>query len=293
MRGGDAAAASSAARRLIVWLAAIFLLGAPAFGAPGGSDEQYGFNGKIGPYPVAMVVTVRDRTAIVAARYSYASRKRPIALTAAATGPAVTMREPGGAAFDLHLVGPAASDGKPLTFYTSVGLVGVWADGVRRLPVKLSLVTAGAAVEDCVLYPDPPPSSGVDFPNRGCEHTPDKAALDGCIARRFTSDQAVSRCLDVAARPCRDDQMDQNLCAGNLDAYLDRMIGRRLRASAAPLTAPVYRRWSLAAEAGCKRRSAFSPDGSGYGAGIALCLAGERLRLLQNGLRIAAAPPRG
>ena len=284
-------AGTAVGRRLIVWLAAFFTLGGVAFGASGSpADTQYGISGSIGPYPIAMVITVRDRSQPVAAHYSYASREESIPLTLRASGSSLLLTEPSGATFDLRLIGPPHLAQTPLTFYTSTGLVGSWSDGSRRLPVKLTFQVVSQQVRDCELYPDPPAPRGVHFPQPGCEHTPDKAALDACINAPFTSDKAVRTCIDDAGRTCLDDQMDQNFCAGNIDSYLDQTIEQRLLVKGSPMTAAAYRRWQLAVDASCKRNSVFSPDGSGYGADISLCTAAERLRLLQNGLRPMRRP---
>ena len=59
--------------------------------------------GSIGPYRVGANLTIRDHRALVAAHYFYARKPADIPLTGDVTGETVTLREPGGGRFDLHL----------------------------------------------------------------------------------------------------------------------------------------------------------------------------------------------
>ena len=258
---------------------------------------EYGFSGEVGRFPIAMVVSVRNESDLVSAHYSYASQQKIIPLQPKMNGATILLAEPGGGAFDLHLTTSANTNDKPLTFYTSTGLAGTWTDGKRRLPVRLTLMSGGsdsAPIKDCSLYPTPAPPKGPHFPNPGCEHTPDQATLDECISKSFTTDAATTECIDRSVRPCQSDQYDVNICAGNVESYLGQIVKQRLGPDGGSGRVGVgnYRRWASGATSGCVKTSPFSPDGSGYGADIATCMAAEELRLLQKGLTASPRPVR-
>lgn len=249
---------------------------------PSHGQEQMGISGTIGAYPIALVVTLRDHTEVIAAHYSYASRKTPIPLTGDARNGGVTFQEPGGGIFQMTFTTSDKSASKPLTFYTSTGLIGTWTRGSMRLPVRLQFVEAGRNLRDCAFYPaEAQPAGQPKFPNTGCEHTPDRAAIEHCIGQPFTTDKAAAACALATTRPCRDDQQDLNMCFGNLESYLDQAIRRRLVGSRGGWDLAAYKRWIRLSETGCRKRSPFSPDGSGYGGDIAMCMAHNELSLLQ------------
>ena len=255
------------------------------------NEIDMGMSGTVGHYPVAMQVRVRDNVEIVQAHYSYASQATAIPLTIEADADALTLTEPGGGAFHLHYVGSAADAGAPHDIYHAIGLAGTWVKGPATLPVQLHLqgsVEAGADVPDCAYYPAvAAPAGKPAFPDGGCTHTPDQKVLDRCIQANYTGEHAVSQCITQAMHPCREDQMDINRCVGNLSVYLDRSIKQMLQApkpAAGALDAGGYRAWDAAHRARCEKRSGFSPQGTGYGADIAYCMAGQMLGLLQRRL---------
>ncbi|MBE1159876.1 hypothetical protein [Dyella acidiphila] len=251
--------------------------------------QDFGMSGTVGSYPIAMQMRVREQGEIVQAHYSYASKGTEIPLTVATAADAVTLTEPGGGVFHLHFVG---SPGEPAhDMQHAIGLAGTWVKGAVTLPVKLQLEAAeaaGANVPDCAYYPAlTAPGSKPAFPDAGCTHIPDQTVLDRCIQASFTTTHAVNQCITQAVRPCREDQADQNRCVGNLIAYLDDSIQRMLRTGSATtgaLDARSYPAWHDAQVARCKKGSAFSPGGSGYGADIGYCMAGQMLGLVQRRL---------
>jgi uncharacterized protein YecT (DUF1311 family) len=261
---------------------------------PPKGDVDFGMSGTIGHYPIAMVMTVHDYVQIVSAHYSYVSQKIRIPLAARVDGEHVTLDEPGGAVFDLHFITNSASHSRPISFWTATGLEGTWRIGGQHLPAKLGFVLDGTSVGgilDCELYPPSPKSkSTVDstphFPNPGCTHTPNRAVLDQCISRPFTTNEAVVQCVTASTHTCREDQMDMIFCIGNVSTYLDKTVRRRLHSGEADraLDAENYRAWTTSRTASCEKNSEFSPDGSGYDADITFCMAFEMMRLLQSHL---------
>lgn len=257
--------------------------------------DQLGMRGNVGEAPIAMIATLDEQHTLVDIHYSYASRGEKIPLTAAVDGSVLTLTEPGGGKFDLHFVshGTARQDG-PLGFYTATGLEGRWKHATRELPVRIQFVQTRDVLEDCIFYPDPVfETQQPHFPAPGCEHTPDKAALDACIASPFVSDQATIECAKATLRPCRFDQFNQNFCTSNLSSYLDQVIESRLRQPAtSSMTEERYPAWSKAARTSCEHSSEFGSDGSGHGADVVMCIAYEQLRLLQRHLEPASQPIR-
>jgi hypothetical protein len=246
-----------------------------------------GMQGTVGRYPIAMIVKVRDHVDILAAHYSYASKKIPIQLTGRVQGEEVTLQEPGGGTFHLHFVTTDASAQKPLTFWTSTGLTGTWTKDGTSLPVEIGFREDGQDLVDCAFYPPERQSAaGPRFPNPGCEHTPNRAVLDECSAKPFTTNKAVAACVTDAMKPCRDDQHNINMCVANVSSYFDQLIRNRLRTPGAKVTmdAAAFSRWAKSREASCIKNSEFSPDGSGYSADIDFCMSWEMARLLQNNL---------
>jgi hypothetical protein len=112
-----------------------------AFSAVAGDPPKgmttYELQGKVGPYPVGASITVEDHVRFVEGHYFYASKLADIPLTGKVDGETVTFEEPGGGVFRLHLVTNSATKQRPLTFYTSTGLQGTWAQGGKTLPVTL------------------------------------------------------------------------------------------------------------------------------------------------------------
>jgi hypothetical protein len=96
--------------------------------------EMYG---TVGPYEVGLNYTVHNDTELVAAHYFYASHLTNIVLTGSVEGEAVEFKGEDGSVFHLHFLGNGSNGNRPLTFYNSIGLSGVWVLGSRTLPVKL------------------------------------------------------------------------------------------------------------------------------------------------------------
>jgi hypothetical protein len=101
-----------------------------------------GMNGKVGTYPIGMQLTVRDQRDFVSGHYFYVKALTDIPLTGAMDGGTLTLREPGGGAFRLHLVSNASARGQVLSFYNSTGLAGTWTQGAKTLPVEISFSTS-------------------------------------------------------------------------------------------------------------------------------------------------------
>ena len=93
--------------------------------------------GTIGPYRVGFNVTEQDHATVTAAHYYYASTGTDIPLRVSGPGDALSMDEPGGGHFELHLTNADAKEPRPLTFYTATGLAGTWTRNGRTLPVTL------------------------------------------------------------------------------------------------------------------------------------------------------------
>ena len=123
-------------RRGVV-IALIGVLSGGAVAQPSGSVETNELSGTLGPYRVGMNLTIRDDRAFVAGHYFYSSSLKDIPMTGGMEGERLTLREPGGGVFDLHLVTSDKTAKPPLTFDTSTGLEGSWTQGTRTLPVKL------------------------------------------------------------------------------------------------------------------------------------------------------------
>ena len=279
--------------RLLVLLTVSFTLLGIACGAASAQDtSQLGMRGTVGKYPIAMIATLENNAKLVSIHYSYASERKIIPLTGEVDGSTVRLSEPSGAVFNLHFVS-SQSASKPQGFYFSTGLRGTWSNDQRHLPVHLTFVMSRDHLKDCIFYPQPPASNGPHFPEPGCEHTPDKAALDKCIAQPFNSSKASIGCIETATRTCRSDQQNTNFCAANINSYLDQTIERRLRNSdAASMDMLSYQHWDKEVAFNCKATSDFGPDGSGYNADIAICIAGERLRLIQKSFNPSKDPIR-
>ncbi len=103
--------------------------------------ETVQLEGKVGPYRVGMTLVVRDHTRIEGGHYFYASKLTDIPLDGQAEDETVTLQEPGGGAFRLHLVSNDSARGQALTFYNSTGLQGDWALGAKTLPVALAMTS--------------------------------------------------------------------------------------------------------------------------------------------------------
>jgi hypothetical protein len=137
------------ARKLAVGLALILSLALPLAGASSASAEDppkglstFGVSGKVGTYPVGMQLTVRDHRQFVSGHYFYAKTLTDIPLTGGVDGETLTLKEPGGGTFRLHLVSNDSARGQTLTFYNSTGLAGTWTQNAKTLPVTLGFSTA-------------------------------------------------------------------------------------------------------------------------------------------------------
>jgi hypothetical protein len=104
--------------------------------------STFGVSGKIGTYPVGMQLTVRDHRQFVSGHYFYAKTLTDIPLTGGVDGETLTLKEPGGGTFSLHLVSNDSARGQTLNFYNSTGLAGTWTQNARTLPVTLGFSTA-------------------------------------------------------------------------------------------------------------------------------------------------------
>lgn len=93
--------------------------------------------GTIGPYAVGGLLTIENRNVFVSGHYFYASKLIDIPLTGTETGSELTLTEPGGGTFKLHLTGNGSNGSAPLDFGNSTGLAGTWTGGGKTLPVKL------------------------------------------------------------------------------------------------------------------------------------------------------------
>jgi hypothetical protein len=97
--------------------------------------------GKIGPYAIGMNLLVRDYAEVVGGHYFYASKLLNIPLNGQVAGEKVTLKEPNGGVFHLHLVTNDPTARRPLNFYYSTGLEGTWTQGAKTLPVTLGFTT--------------------------------------------------------------------------------------------------------------------------------------------------------
>ncbi|PHY12682.1 hypothetical protein CSW58_10970, partial [Caulobacter sp. B11] len=98
-----------------------------------------GLSGKVGAYPVGMQLTIRDHRDFVSGHYFYVRTLINIPLTGRMEGDTLTLQEPGGGVFRLHLVSNVPGRKETLTFYNSTSLAGTWTQGAKTLPVELGL----------------------------------------------------------------------------------------------------------------------------------------------------------
>jgi hypothetical protein len=115
--------------------------GSPTIDPPKGLST-YEMEGRLGPYQVGMNILVRDYAEFVSGHYFYASKLLDIPLKGKIEGEMVTLQEPGGGVFHLHLRSNETAKSRPLNFYISTGLKGSWTQGSKTLPVSLGF-TAG------------------------------------------------------------------------------------------------------------------------------------------------------
>lgn len=99
----------------------------------------YGMSGKVGAYPVVMQLTIRDSRDFVSGHYFYVKTLANIPLTGRMEGDTLTLQEPGGGAFRLHLVSNVPGRKETLSFYNSTSLAGTWTQGDKTLPVEIGL----------------------------------------------------------------------------------------------------------------------------------------------------------
>ena len=109
----------------------------------GQSVAEQALIGTVGAYSVGMHLTVRERHVFVAGHYFYARRAADIPLAGGIVGDLVTLREPGGGVFVLHLETGDRAAPHPLDFSNSTALVGTWTRGGRVLPVRLAFDFSG------------------------------------------------------------------------------------------------------------------------------------------------------
>lgn len=101
--------------------------------------SSFEMHGTVGAYRVGLNFTVRNKTALVAAHYFYASQLHDIPLQGVVQGETVSFKGSDGSAFKLHFVGNGSNGTAPLAFDNSIGLNGIWTLGSKTLPVKLQL----------------------------------------------------------------------------------------------------------------------------------------------------------
>lgn len=104
--------------------------------------STFGMSGKVGTYPIGMQLTVRDHRDFVSGHYFYVKALTDIPLTGRMDGDTLTLQEPGGGAFRLHLVSNGSARGQALTFYNSTGLAGTWSQGAKTLSVEIGFSTS-------------------------------------------------------------------------------------------------------------------------------------------------------
>ena len=159
--------------------------------------STFGMSGKVGTYPIGMQLTVRDHRDVVSGHYFYAKTLSDIPLTASMDGGALTLKEPGGGAFRLHLVSNASARGQALTFYNSTGLAGTWTQGAKTLPVSIRFSTSYDGPPRARRYGEITDQSDAAFEARAGKFL--KAAVRG---DRAAAAEAVSFPLRVnGARP--------------------------------------------------------------------------------------------
>lgn len=137
----------------------------------------FGMNGKVGTYPIGMQLTVRDHRDFVSGHYFYVKSLTDIPLTGGVDGDTLTLREPGGGTFRLHLVTNASARGQALSFYNSTGLAGTWTQGARTLPVEIGFSTSYDGPPRARHYGEITDGSDADFEARAGKFL--KAAVRG------------------------------------------------------------------------------------------------------------------
>lgn len=119
--------------------------------------------GRMGAWPIGLAVTLRDDRRIEAVHYFYASHGVNIPLTGDVAGEQVTLTEPGGGVFRLHLTNPHSDGPGPLGFYTATGLAGTWTGGGKVWPVTLTFENSYPGDFPVPRYRDVTPASDADF----------------------------------------------------------------------------------------------------------------------------------
>lgn len=125
----------SSALKLGAALATAIVLGGAAPPAEGLKTEQ--FEGRIGPYRIGMQLRIRDYVHLEGGHYFYVKHLTNIPLEGRIDGDQVVLKGQDGGVFKLHLVSASGKPEKPLNFYNSTGLAGVWTRGAQTLPVEL------------------------------------------------------------------------------------------------------------------------------------------------------------
>lgn len=113
--------------------------------------ESWTMRGTVGPYPVGLSVSLTPGGTIVRGHYFYTRHLADIPLEGTTDGDHLTLTEPDGGRFDLHLTA-ASGAAAPLTFATATGLAGDWRKGSVRLPVALSFESMDSGVPGAARY---------------------------------------------------------------------------------------------------------------------------------------------
>ena len=115
----------------------IFCFGSAAVAQQVATDVLfYEASGQLGKYQIRLDIAVQNHDKFISAHYFYAMHTTDVPLTGEIDGEQVTLVEPEGAVFRLHLV-TNGSTKWPFDFFTATGLMGVWTKGNVSMPVSL------------------------------------------------------------------------------------------------------------------------------------------------------------
>jgi hypothetical protein len=141
--------------RAVIAALSLCLAATTSFAQPAGSGvETVSLRGTIGAYRVGAALTLRDGGSLGAAHYFYARHLIDIPLHGTISLPEVTLQEPGGGTFRLHLVGNGSAADQPRTFANSVALQGDWTGAGKTLAVNLQFESIVAGTPDGHRYAD-------------------------------------------------------------------------------------------------------------------------------------------
>ncbi|GBR28066.1 hypothetical protein AA0473_1628 [Acetobacter orleanensis NRIC 0473] len=101
--------------------------------------DNYRLLGTLGPYPIGATLSVLPNQSLSGAHYFYMNKLVDIPLSGQFTGEQLTLSEPGGGHFTLHLEAKDKKAPHPLTLQTSTALVGTWTNSAKTYPVTLTL----------------------------------------------------------------------------------------------------------------------------------------------------------